>query len=145
MADVLVQGVAVPYLMPRTIDDSGRRCVAVSRGAFNASIAAGRVGLWIDHDESLRVQQQGIGKFTLIEREDRLLFSALISEPRWVALLGNLPASKRRGVSVAWKRETAVCEPRDGYELVTRAELVEVSLLLNQEPRFPGTEFRVSV
>lgn len=126
-----LDGVAVPFLVPAPYGDER---IAIAPGAFAGSEG---VDLLVNHDRALLLACEG-ARFRYWDDGSALRFTALLTEQEIDSLPGDIA-----GVSVCWSRRGETRRQTQRYQLIERAQLLEISLLVQTAPRFPGTFVRI--
>lgn len=139
MEDILVQGLAAPFLVSTTDD----RRLAIEPGAFTESIAAGGIELWFNHDPRTTVATMP-GRLTVLETERGVFFSALVPGLAWYSARQRAKGNKVRGCSVGWADERAFTN-HQGFHVITKARLKEISVMFDGDPAFPGTWAQITL
>jgi hypothetical protein len=111
--------------------------VSFAPGAFSTS--TGEPSLWVNHDKHRElVCAPQPGEFAVIDGECGVLFSALIPRGRWISRIATLPGRTVRGCSVAWCDEVEASRC-GGVRLISRARLLEISVMVEARPAFAET------
>lgn len=147
---IKVSGVAVPYKVPARINWDDDHWTAFAPGAFSASIAEYKSASCIEARWNHRrgaLARRDRGEIGLVETSAGLLVTIEIDHPSWADLMVTAARQGQlRGFSIGWDRET-VCQVMDGNtHVITKADLIEVSIIAwDMRPKFPGTVAHISI
>jgi phage head maturation protease len=116
--------------------------IAIRSGACAASIAGGRVELWLGHEKQKVLARQADGTLSISETACGLEFFAYANGPMVDQLRSHHAAGEIRGLSPGFgKGECKEHWPTKHQCILTAVELLELSIVLGPEhhPVIPGT------